>query len=123
MSNVTRLLLCESGHETSITFLKVYREDIFLQPIYLRVCVSEGLFPVHKNSYTLLTSHPQTTHHFGIFDKLRNGRHLVTGLVFFFLRSPMSWDVLQCSWLLYTDVLEQPIGPIFNLLAPEIFFF
>jgi hypothetical protein len=57
MSNVCLLLLCDSSHETSITFLKVFLEEIFLQPIYWRVWVSEGSIPVNKNSYMLLIFH------------------------------------------------------------------
>jgi hypothetical protein len=57
MSNVCLLLQCDSSHETSITFLKVFLEEIFLQPIYWRIWVSKGLISVRTNSYMLLTFH------------------------------------------------------------------
>jgi len=76
MSNVSCLLPRDGNHETSITFLKVFLEEIFLQPIYLRVWVSEGLIPVHKNSYMLLTFRLKTTRIFDIFNKLWNVRIL-----------------------------------------------
>ena len=58
MSSVFRLLLYDSNHETSITFLNSFPGRNF-PSANLLTCLefSKGLIPVQKNSYTQQTFH------------------------------------------------------------------